>query len=147
MKESGTGTFPGSRGFSIYYRYWNPEVQARAAIILVHGYADHSGRHAGLAGVCRAAGFTVYAMDFRGHGKSDGTPGDIEDFDLCASDIMTLLRLVKDREKDKKVFLLGHSLGGSISCLFASEHQDDIDGLIVCSSLVYMSQDVPKILK
>jgi acylglycerol lipase len=147
MKESRTDTFTGARGFSIFYRCWIPEGEAKAVVILVHGYADHSGRFGEFAAALTEAGYGVYAMDFRGHGNSDGTPGDIENFDLCAADILTLAGIVKRREEGKNVFLLGHSMGGSVACLFASRHQDLLSGLVLSSSLVHMSQDVPEILK
>lgn len=147
MKENGTGTFTGERNFTIFYRFWLPDGEIKAVVILIHGYADHSGRHTPTAEALTRAGFAVYGMDMRGHGESDGTRGDIENFDLCAADILTLLQQVKERHPDKKMFLFGHSMGGSVACLFASMYQDELDGLIVCSSLVYMSQDIPEVMK
>ena len=44
--------------------------------------------------------------------------------------------MVKAREPGLPVFLLGHSAGGVIACIYALEHQDEIDGLI-CESFAH----------
>jgi len=147
MLRKKTGTFTGEKGFSIFYRHCEPEGESKAVTVLVHGYAVHSGRFTPFAEVLNKAGYDVFGMDLRGHGKSDGTPGDIEAFDFCAADLLKFIELIKGQNPGKKVFLIGHSMGGSISCLFASKYHDRINGLVIASSLVHMSQDIPEILK
>jgi alpha-beta hydrolase superfamily lysophospholipase len=46
------------------------------------------------------------------------------------------VNLAKSEEPDLPVFLLGHSAGGVVSCLYALEHQNEIDGLI-CESFAF----------
>ncbi len=147
MLEEQTGMFTGEKGFSIFFRHWEPEGESSAIAVLVHGYASHSGRFSSFAVKLNAAGYDVFAMDIRGHGRSDGTPGDIENFDLCADDLRKLIVMVRELNPGKKIYLLGHSMGGSVSCLFALKYHALIDGLVLISSLVHMSQDIPEILK
>ena len=51
-------------------------------------------------------------------------------------DLATFITQVKSREPGLKVFLLGHSAGGVISCTYALDHQKEIDGLI-CESFAF----------
>ena len=41
-------TFTGLKDFSIYYQCWLPEGEARAVLLVAHGYAEHSGRYGNL---------------------------------------------------------------------------------------------------
>jgi len=51
-------------------------------------------------------------------------------------DVAALFSLVKSREPGKPVFLLGHSAGGVVACLYALEHQRELAGLI-CESFAH----------
>jgi alpha-beta hydrolase superfamily lysophospholipase len=83
-----------------------------------------------------ANGLSAYAVDLRGRGKSDGERFYVEKFGDYVSDVANLISLVKSREPGVPVFLLGHSAGGVVSCLYALEHQTEISGLI-CESFAY----------
>ena len=69
-------TLTASDGLQLYCQGWEPpESQARAAICLVHGLGEHSGRYAHVADFFTQAGYAVIAADLRGHGKSGGQRG------------------------------------------------------------------------
>lgn len=78
----------------------------------------------------RAAGFAVYALDLRGRGKSDGERFYVDDLADYVSDVAMLIELAKTREPGVPVYLLGHSAGGVVSCLYTLDNQDKIAGLI-----------------
>jgi acylglycerol lipase len=46
------------------------------------------------------------------------------------------VKLVKSREPGLPLFLLGHSAGGVVSCLYTIEHQTELSGLI-CESFAH----------
>jgi alpha-beta hydrolase superfamily lysophospholipase len=50
--------------------------------------------------------------------------------------VATLIRTAKSETPAVPVFLLGHSAGGVVSCIYALDHQSEIDGLI-CESFAY----------
>ena len=56
--------------------------------------------------------------------------------DEYVDDLATFIDAVKTREPGLPVFLLGHSAGGVIACVYALEHQDELAGLI-CESFAY----------
>ena len=44
-------------------------------VVFVHGASEHSGRYARVAGVLNAEGYSVYALDLRGHGRTAESTG------------------------------------------------------------------------
>lgn len=59
--------FADEDGAEIAFRSW-PIEAPRAAVQIVHGVGEHSGRYAELAADLNAAGYAVFADDHRGHG-------------------------------------------------------------------------------
>jgi alpha-beta hydrolase superfamily lysophospholipase len=133
MKES---VFEGVGGLKIATRSWQPEGKPRAVVILVHGFNAHSGYMAWPAEQFTANGFTCYALDHRGRGKSEGERFYVEDFKDYLDDLDTFVNMARSENPKLPVYLIGHSAGGVISASYVYEHQDKIDGLI-CHSFAF----------
>ena len=133
MKEE---TFTGRGGTRLHMRSWRPAGTPRAAVVLCHGILAHSGQYQWSGQQLSAAGFAVYAYDHRGRGKSEGPRLFVKDVAEYTDDLGTFVDLVKTREPGIKVFLLGHSMGGVISCTWALDHQKEIAGFI-CESFAF----------
>jgi acylglycerol lipase len=78
----------------------------------------------------------VYAVDLRGRGQSDGERFYVETFEDYVRDVEAVVRVAQSRERAVPFFLLGHSAGGVVSCLFALDHQTELAGLI-CESFAH----------
>ncbi|MFL6693925.1 MAG: alpha/beta hydrolase [Ramlibacter sp.] len=128
--------FDGSTGLNIFFRAWEPDTAPAGIVVIVPGFNSHSGQYAWAAQQLVARGLAVYALDLRGRGKSDGERFYVEQFGDYVSDVASLMRIVKARETTVPVFLLGHSAGGVVACLYAIEHQADLAGLI-CESFAF----------
>lgn len=130
-------TFQGAKGFSIFRRTWLPDNGAtRAAVVIVHGLGEHSGRYAHVAEQLVAAGCAVYAMDHRGHGKSDGSRAVVDRFSRAVEDIDQVVELAKKENPGKPVFMLGHSMGGALALSYTLKHQPKLKGLILSGPAV-----------
>ena len=66
------GRFKGACNVCIAYQTWVPESQVKAAILLVHGLGEHSGRYQNVVDRLVPLGYAIYAVDHIGHGKSEG---------------------------------------------------------------------------
>lgn len=77
-------------------------------------------------------GIAVYRYDDRGYGKSTGTSETLTSFDDLAEDVYAAVSTLKKRSDIGKIGLLGHSLGGILSVIAASNHPD-IDFIITLS--------------
>jgi alpha-beta hydrolase superfamily lysophospholipase len=126
----------GQGGLKIWLRSWRPERVPRAAVVLVHGFNSHSGYYVGVAEELVKRGLSVYALDLRGRGKSDGERYYVERFADYVSDVGAAVDVAKSREGNVPFFLLGHSAGGVVSCLYALENQAKLRGL-VCESFAF----------
>ena len=126
----------GSGGLSIFFRSLRPKEKPRAVAIIVPGFNAHSGYYAWVAEQLVATGLAVYGVDLRGRGNSDGERFYVNDFEDYVSDVASVVALAKSREPGLPLFLLGHSAGGVVSCLYALEHQSDVAGLI-CESFAF----------
>lgn len=131
-------------GVELYARHWAPAEAPRAVVVVMHGLKDHSGRYAGFASQLAAAGYSVYAFDLRGHGRSSGprvAPGRWWDY---VDDLDRFLAGVEVREPGRPVFVLGHSMGGTIAAGAAIQHRPPVAGLILSAPALVI--DGPPIL-
>jgi alpha-beta hydrolase superfamily lysophospholipase len=80
--------------------------------VVAHGFGEHSGRYGNVVDWFVPKGYTVYAFDMRGHGRSEGKRGYVESYAAYRADVATFLDLVHCEEPERTVFLLGHSQGG-----------------------------------
>jgi acylglycerol lipase len=125
------GNFEGSGGLGIHWQAWLPAGEARASVVLAHGAGEHSGRYAHVGSELASAGHAVYALDHRGHGRSDGRRADIGSIDAVIADLGTLIAIARAAHPDCSLFLLGHSMGGCIALAYACSRGEEIDGLIL----------------
>jgi acylglycerol lipase len=129
--------FQGLGGLKIFARSWRPQAKApRAIVVISHGVLSHSGYYEWTAEQLVTAGFAVYAIDHRGRGRSEGERFFVETVDHYVEDVATLIELAKNHDPGVPAFLLGHSAGGVVACVYALEHQDRIAGL-VCESFAF----------
>lgn len=123
-------TFAGSDGIELFARSWRPTTVARGIVVLVHGFKSHSGLYDWPAQQLVQSGLAVYAHDLRGHGLSQGARYHVDHFDDYVRDLEVFVALARARERAVPLFMLGHSAGGVVACLYALEHQREMAGLI-----------------
>jgi len=137
--------FTGRNGCEIFFRMFEA-ADERARMVVSHGLGEHSGRYGNLIRQLVPMGISLWIPDFRGHGKSRGRRGHIMSFDEYTSDLAEMLELARQgKPGDRKMFLLGHSMGGLIALTLAHGSREMIDGLIVSSPLIGMVIEVPMI--
>jgi alpha-beta hydrolase superfamily lysophospholipase len=115
-----TDQFLARGGVTIFTQTW-AVADPRAVVVLSHGYAEHSGRYAHVAAALNAAGYTVVALDHRGHGRSGGPRARVGDMADLAGDLALFRSELAagtgrhgiDAPALPQV-LLGHSMGGAV---------------------------------
>ncbi|XP_078167070.1 uncharacterized protein LOC144561844 [Carex rostrata] len=113
--RSGTFDFVGPRKSSLFCRYWVPlSGEMRGILILIHGLNEHSGRYAHFAEQLTSCYFGVYAMDWIGHGGSDGLHGYVPSLNYVVEDTGAFLERVSSENPGMPCFLFGHSTGGAV---------------------------------
>jgi alpha-beta hydrolase superfamily lysophospholipase len=127
------GRFTGCKGLDLYYQCWLPEADPRAILLVVHGWAEHSGRYVNLVNHFVPQGFAICALDQRGHGKSEGMRGYVERFSDYLDDLEKFIQIVKNEYADRNIFLVGHSMGATVATAYTTTgtNQQDLAGLIL----------------
>ena len=136
------GRFTGYKDFNIYYQAWFPEGKKKAVLLVSHGFAEHSGRYQNLVNYFVPKGYAIYALDHRGHGRSDGERVQVERFTDYLKDLKTFFDLVRAENPEKKIFLVGHSMGAAISQGYVLRWQHELAGLVLSGGGI-QTDDMP----
>lgn len=111
---------------------WEPEGEAKAVIVIVHGAMEHHGRYGWLIEMWRSSGFQVIMGDLPGHGLTTrSSRGHIDSFDEYIQEVKEWIQTAY--QFDLPVFLLGHSMGGLISIRLLQEERLNVAGVILSS--------------
>lgn len=143
-----TDTLTTYDGLALFVQGWHPEKPQRGAVVLVHGYAEHSDRYQHVAAFLTARGYAVHAYDQRGYGRSEGRRAFVWSFDEYISDLHDVVsRVRRAEEADCPLFLLGHSMGGPVCALYCLDHGARPAGLILSSPSLRVNEDMAPILR
>ena len=128
--------FTTTDGLTLFLRRWNPDTIVPAkkdiAVLIYHGFTAYSGPYS-MAGIpISKGGYTVFGLDYRGHGLSDGNRGDSPGKDRWLGDLAQSVKYIKGLGFSK-VIILGHSLGVAMAICAADTVPNDISGLILLS--------------
>ncbi len=124
--------FTGYGDLQLYYQQWRPEGAPKAALIIVHGLGEHSGRYMNLVNKIVPDGVTVYAFDHRGHGRSaQKMVAHVNKWNEYRQDVHAFVQMVAGKEADSPLFLMGHSMGGLIVANYLLRHTDKVRGAII----------------
>jgi acylglycerol lipase len=135
--------FDGVGGVRLFTQSWLPDDVTRAVVVIAHGAGEHSGRYVHVAGRLVNEGYAVYALDHRGHGRSEGPRAVIDRLDNAVADLDQLVVLAASEHPGVPVILLGHSMGGAISIRYAIAHQDRLAALILSAPLAALEAASP----
>jgi lysophospholipase len=102
---------------------------------MVHGYSAHCGLYRHVGHAFAAEGIAVTQFDCRGHGRSDGLRGHVEDFGDYVEDLAMIVDWARQQDAGKPWALLGHSLGGAIALAFVlSQGREKEPGRLVLAA-------------
>jgi lysophospholipase len=140
----GSGAITVSGKLRLRYLSWEA-TDARAAVVVVHGLAEHAGRYDRLGRYLAQAEISTFALDLRGHGRSEGRRGHVPSFGTFLQDLDRFRREVRGLvDPQTPLFLLGHSMGGLIALRYQQEYAGAFSGLIALSPWLATAVRVPR---
>lgn len=145
------GHFRGFGDCDLYYQSWTLGGSATATFVITHGIGEHSESYHHTATALAQKGYTVYAWDLRGHGRSEGKRGYVEDFRNYSKDLVLFLNYLKKKKTSGPVVLFGHSLGGLILLRYLTDSDINSSGelksqaTVLSSPALGVTVEVPKI--
>jgi len=110
----------------------------RAVLVIVHGLCEHGGRYDHVTEFFVRHGYNVYRHDHRGHGKSGGERGYVEDYMDYIKDTHAVVLRVKEEHPHLPIFMLGHSMGGFITAVYGVTYPTGLQGQIFSGAAVIL---------
>lgn len=138
--QAPTFTIDAPDGVALFVRRWAPDEPPRAAIQIVHGLSEHSGRYARLAGALTGAGYVVHAGDLRGHGHTARSPDALGFFAArdgwrrCLDDVTLIRDRLAAEHPGLPVVLIGHSMGSFMAQQVIAEQGETLAGAVLSGS-------------
>jgi len=131
------GTFNGTKNQKLFYKYWLPDDPSpRAALLVVHGLAEHCGRYSNVVDYFVPRGYAVYGLDHVGHGQSEGLRVYVDHFNDFTDNVKIYFDMIRQWQPDLPIFIIGHSMGGLITTFYLFEHQDELQGAVLSAPLI-----------
>ena len=127
-------------GTAIHCQAWLPDAKPKAVMQIVHGLGEHGGRYKNYVDHFVPRGYALYAADMRGHGRSSGARGHTPSYATLLDDITAFLAHVRAEQIDRKVVLLGHSLGGNLALNYARRRPEGLSAVIVTGPWLQLPQ-------
>ena len=132
-----------ANGHKIFSRIWDPSP-ARAWLMLVHGFGEHSGRYERFAQAIASHGVAVASSDLWGHGRSGGQRGDIEQFEEYLRDLQALIHRCLAASESASYAVFGHSFGGLLAARWAQRRPAGLQSVILQSPLFEVGFPLPR---
>lgn len=102
----------------------------RAMVVIVHGLAEHGGRYDYVVQKLNEFGYGVYRFDNRGHGRSGGKRGYLDDFRKFIDDADLFVEQAAAEHPQVPRFMLGHSMGAFITAGYGVKYPGKLKGQI-----------------
>lgn len=134
-------------GVELHTRTLIPTTSPQAAIVLVHGFAEHCGRYGGVAHTFAKENTAVYTYDQRGYGRSGGPRAYVDRFDDYLDDLGQVLSFVRSRTSDLPLFLFGHSMGGLVALKYVLDRAPALKGLIMSAPALEVNSNLAPFLR
>lgn len=144
--------FIDSYGVDIIYDVFPADGPQRAIVQLAHGLGEHAGRYGALITALTDAGYTVYADDHRGHGRTglrqwSGDAGKLGKLGkgghrAAVDAVGEFTLLIRAENPGVPLVLLGHSWGSMIAQKLVARHSDHYDAVVLSGSALLTPTDL-----
>jgi len=145
MRPSIEKTFATWDRTELFYRAWPTETPSDRAIILFHRGHEHSGRWKDVIDKLELPGYSVFAWDARGHGRSPGERGYAESFGSLVKDVDSFVRHVATEHgfAYENLVVMAHSVGSVLVSTWVHDYAPPIRALVLGSPALRVRLYVP----
>lgn len=133
----------GHRGLELAVHRFGPARSAdtpRPTVLLIHGFLDAGSTWDLVAAELVPRGFDVVAPDLRGFGLSDWVGrGGYYHFPDYVADLALLIEALAP----ERLIVVGHSLGGTVACLYTGARPERVERLVLLEGVGPPAMDPP----
>ena len=131
-----------SDGLKLDIAYIVPKGEILGVVQLSHGMAEHKERYFDFMKFLASHGYACVINDHRGHGKSIKDNDDLgyfytDNIDYIVDDLHEVTLYIKNKFKDKKIYLFSHSMGTLVSRCYIEKYDFELEKLILCGTPTY----------
>ena len=99
--------------------------------------SEHKERYYDFMEYLKNQGYIVVINDHRGHGSSVKNKEDLgyfytEDINYIINDLYDVTKYIKNKYKDKKIYLFSHSMGTLVARGYIQKYDNEIEKLVLC---------------
>lgn len=124
-------------GTALLLRHWPVRAgEPWAAMLIVHGLAEHCGRYEHVGSQLADAGIDTHAFDLRGFGGSGGARASIDRWSQLHDDLEERLVGIRSIAPARPLVLFGHSLGGLITLGYVLDGRARPDMLVLSAPAI-----------
>lgn len=129
--------FLNSKNYEFHFRKWFSNDNSDILIIAIHGYNAHSGSFESPANLFSKFNINTLSFDLRGFGLNKDF-GKWFPLEVHINDVYEIIKLVSKKEPNKKIFLLGESMGAAIAISLINQKKDlPLEGIILVSPALW----------
>ena len=138
-------TFDGKK---LHYEAYEKTL-CRGSVVILHGFTESAEKFREVAYYLRKAGYSVFSLDLRGHGKSYHDSDvkervDIDSFDTYAEDLNLFIeKVVKPVNGDRKIYIYSHSLGSTVALLYLMKYPYAVSKAVLSSPMICGNMGMP----
>ena len=140
--------FLSADGKKLHYEAYE-KLLSRGSIVILHGFTESAEKFRETAYYFRKAGYSVFALDLRGHGKSHHDSDnplrvDIDSFDSYGEDLNIFIdKIVKPLSKEKNIYVYSHSLGSTVALLYMMKYPYTVTKAVLSSPMICGNMGMP----
>ena len=145
------GWFIGVGGKKLQYAKKNA-VHEKAVIVFVTGRTEYLSKYAEVFYDLKDREFSTFIYDHRGQGSSerllvDSNKGHVVDFKDYVEDLGMFLKRVVSPQTHSPIFIVSHSMGGTISYLYMRQNPKSIRAAVLCAPMFAINtKPIPQFL-
>lgn len=142
------GFFEASEGQKLHYEAYE-KLLSRGSVIILHGFTESAEKFREVSYYFLKAGYSVFALDMTGHGKSyhaseKAERVEIDSFDTYADDLDIFIReIVVPASSDRDIYIYSHSLGSTVALLYLMQHKGTVKKAVLSSPMVCGNMGMP----
>lgn len=124
-------------------------IEPKGVVLLTHGIQEFGARHINTIKNLLENNYSVVSYDLMGHGFSTGAPVYVNSFFEYVNQLSEIQKVVKKNFPQSKMFLMGHSMGGLITYLYATlmDVDSSVEGYILSSPALGVGMNFLKTLQ